>query len=265
MKTLWRLARRAPLRMSLLLLGVTAGLSIALWDQDVAHFYKTQADPDLVAFLASITDLGKPEAWFVLAAVGLLISKWRLYFVVESAARAWWTKVGDAAAFVAMSLALSGVLVNLLKLLFSRHRPRDLFEQGVSGFNLFGFDSALHSFPSGHTQVAVALAACLVVILPRFDHLFVAFALLIGFTRFGTSVHYFSDVLIGAWVGLVVPVWLLRSVYARRGIDLRFGPRAGLLVRLRDHLDGWAGVTCAAAESSYTARPSDPRKQEEQG
>ncbi|CCQ75419.1 phosphatase PAP2 family protein [Magnetospira sp. QH-2] len=265
MKALWRMLRAAPLRISLFVLGSLALVSIGLWDQSVALYFKHDADREVVAFFKTITDAGKPEAYYILAAVALLLSRWRLYFVVEEQARLFWDKVGNAAAFTAMSLILSGLLVNVLKLVFSRHRPRDLFEQGQFGFDFLAFDSHLHSFPSGHTQVAFALATCLVIVLPRLDHLWLVFALVISFSRIATSVHFPGDVIMGAWVGLMMPVLLKRLVYDRRRIPFQFNANPGLLMRARVRLDRWSGVTCAAQETAYTARRSDPPKQEDQG
>ncbi len=225
------LLRAAPLRVSLVTALALAVVSNLLWDRSLALYFKVRDHAPLVDFFRDITDLGKPGMWFVGLAFGGLVAR-ALTLVPPSAT---WTdrlrRVQDAGVFLFLSVALSGVFVNLLKLLTGRHRPRDLFADGTEGFNFLAFDPYLNSFPSGHSQAIFALAVGLVLVLPRFDHLWIATAVLIALSRVATSVHYLSDVIIGAWIGIVAPILLKRYVFDRRGIGVTFGPE-GPLVRL---------------------------------
>lgn len=60
-----------------------------------------------------------------------------------------------------------------------------------------------HSFPSGHTQAAFALAVsmCLVLRKKLVSVLALAFAVVMGFSRLYVGAHYPSDVLAGALIG----------------------------------------------------------------
>ncbi|MGX8728709.1 MAG: phosphatase PAP2 family protein, partial [Lachnospiraceae bacterium] len=60
-----------------------------------------------------------------------------------------------------------------------------------------------HSFPSGHTQAAFALAVsmCLVLRKKIVSILALAFAVLMGFSRLYVGAHYPSDVIAGALIG----------------------------------------------------------------
>ncbi|HEX6701699.1 MAG TPA: phosphatase PAP2 family protein [Gaiellaceae bacterium] len=60
------------------------------------------------------------------------------------------------------------------------------------------------SFPAGHAATACAGAVLLSYVAPRVSPLFVALALAIGFSRVYVGVHYPSDVLGGAAIGLAV-------------------------------------------------------------
>ena len=58
------------------------------------------------------------------------------------------------------------------------------------------------SFPSGHTAAATAVAARVAIAQPLFAPLVVTLAALIGYSRVRLRVHYVSDVLAGAALGL---------------------------------------------------------------
>jgi membrane-associated phospholipid phosphatase len=108
--------------------------------------------------------------------------------------------------------ATGGLIVDLIKLLVDRIRPRaaDLGSQ-ASAFGTFG-DAALaaatashsdyNSFPSGHAAVATGLAAALAWRYPRGSLLFGMFAVSAALQRVATSAHYPSDICLGAALAL---------------------------------------------------------------
>jgi undecaprenyl-diphosphatase len=115
-------------------------------------------------------------------------------------------------------MALEAGLVALLKLAFARARPEGAILAASEGF----------SFPSGHTAAAATLACALVWMgMRRWRHrglvaLLVAGTLwvaLMAASRVTLGVHYLSDVLGGAGVGLMVAA----AVFAR---DRDVSPRA---------------------------------------
>ena len=57
-------------------------------------------------------------------------------------------------AFVFVSIAASGLTVNLLKIVFGRARPKLLLGSDDYVFGLFGFQADYWSFPSGHAASA---------------------------------------------------------------------------------------------------------------
>ncbi len=62
------------------------------------------------------------------------------------------------------------------------------------------------SFPSGHTLHAVGFTTVVMVYYPALGWLLIPFALLVAASRMVLGLHYPSDVLIGALIGLVVSV-----------------------------------------------------------
>jgi membrane-associated phospholipid phosphatase len=126
-----------------------------------------------------------------------------------------------AALFVIFSVASAGILVNLLKFIIGRMRPRELLENGLSGFIPFNTDFGMNSFPSGHSQMVWSLTAALFLIFPRLWPVLFSFAAVVAASRFLASVHFVSDVVMGSYIGVVVPFLLKHYVYDRRGIRLR--------------------------------------------
>lgn len=113
-----------------------------------------------------------------------------------------------------------GIIVNLLKALVIRVRPRAIDLSGIeSTFDTFGeaaaeaagaSGSGLMSFPSGHSAVAAGFAAALAWRYPRAAWYFAAVAVGAMAQRVVTSQHYPSDVGFGAAIGLLAAAVFLR-------------------------------------------------------
>ena len=100
------------------------------------------------------------------------------------------------------SLTYSGIAVMLLRTLFGRERPYS--GKGAWEFTGISFDNEVQSFPSGHTTVAFAfstvLAEYFATIWSRL--LFYGMASLTAYARIYNNQHWFSDVFVGALLGL---------------------------------------------------------------
>ena len=97
------------------------------------------------------------------------------------------------------SILLASLISTILKYSIDRPRPfitYTFIEKVTSGGS--------PSFPSGHSTDAFALAAALSLAFPRWYVLIPSFlwALAIGFSRINLGVHYPSDVLAGALIGV---------------------------------------------------------------
>jgi len=117
--------------------------------------------------------------------------------------------------FVFVSVAASGLVADLLKVVVGRTRPKLLFDGGAYDFTWFGFRADHWSFPSGHATTAAALMAALWCLWPRPVWLYIAGAALVAASRVITDQHYLSDVVAGAAIGVGVTrlaaLWLLRN------------------------------------------------------
>lgn len=122
-------------------------------------------------------------------------------------------KTRRAGALGLLALALGTLFTNvLLKHLVARPRPW----LTVDGLQFLVVEGDPNSFPSGHTCAAFAAAGAWYKALPKRWMGFTALALaaLMGFSRLYVGVHFPSDVLAGALVGLF-SAWLARRLGQR--------------------------------------------------
>jgi len=99
---------------------------------------------------------------------------------------------------LAVTIMAAELVSGLLKLALSRDRPPLAEPEPAPLVPL----PATHSFPSGHATVAFACATVLALAVPRLRWPLFALAALIGFSRVYVGVHYPSDVLGGALLGV---------------------------------------------------------------
>ncbi len=107
-------------------------------------------------------------------------------------------------AFMLVAIAASGLIVDLLKVIFGRARPKLLYAAGTYDFSWLGLGADYWSFPSGHAATAAALMTALWCLWPRHVLFYVALAALVAASRVVTGAHYLSDVVIGAFIAVLV-------------------------------------------------------------
>ena len=152
------------------------------------------ASPGLTRFLGTVTDLGSIYLVVVVAVIvgGILFSR-----------RDWGRLLS-----LLLSVGLGQAVLNLLKFVFQRPRPKT---------ELFVFSS---SFPSGHAFSATVIYGFCIYLTFRFINnaaakwigstLLALLILLIGLSRIYLGVHWLSDTLAGYVTGFA---WLLFCVY----------------------------------------------------
>jgi undecaprenyl-diphosphatase len=86
-------------------------------------------------------------------------------------------------------------------------------------------ESMGYGFPSGHTSAAFSLAAVLGVTFPQIGSLFYLIAVLTGISRLYYRAHYVTDVLGGAFIGVLIGAPLAKALvpYPLRGGRALFG------------------------------------------
>lgn len=126
------------------------------------------------------------------------------WFNIKFLTRDAYAKLKNSNAFLVFcSLVLSGVVVEILKFVIGRARPIFFDEFGIVGFFPGTFEWAFNSMPSGHTALSFAGLVMLGMLMPRFKVLTWGLAILIGLSRVAIGAHWPTDVILGAFVGMV--------------------------------------------------------------
>jgi membrane-associated phospholipid phosphatase len=111
------------------------------------------------------------------------------------------------------AVLLSGVVGEVLKLVFRRRRPGEIFE--LYDFRAWS-DRPLHngglSMPSTHAVVAFGAAAALTKLFPRAWPVWWGLAVGCGLTRVLARAHYASDIVGAALIAFVAAAWLAKRM-----------------------------------------------------
>ncbi len=105
-----------------------------------------------------------------------------------------------------LSTALSGLIVNIIKPIADRPRPKDFFANTDVEFHIPDGTPSDKSFPSGHTQTAFGAATYLSFVYPPAAPLFISLAILTGLSRIALGVHFPLDVVTGALFGISIAI-----------------------------------------------------------
>ena len=183
---------------------------LALW---MAQFRKTA----FVNVFEVITDLANSAIWYTVALVGILLA-WRQRKLDASL----YTQRLRAALYVIASMVASGLLINLIKVIVGRSRPKLLVNEGIADYTPFDrwYDDC--SFPSGHSQSIWAAMIALAYIFPRWRVPLLLFAVVVSSSRVIVGAHYASDVIAGAFFAFAVALPMRRR-FEREGTSIQLG------------------------------------------
>jgi membrane-associated phospholipid phosphatase len=199
-----------------------AGAAIALLVLSIAAAF----DRD---FLASAMEIGASDSgmweqltnygehgWILYPAATLFVLTAIAAFVVRQ--RLWRLILWQFAAlyaFVFIGVGLPSLFTALIKRAIGRARPPLLEEEGLYSFAPNLFDWTHQSFPSGHATTAFALALVLAFLAPRWTYVTLVLAVGIAISRVILGMHYPTDVVAGAVVG-IMGAYLVRWWFAGR-------------------------------------------------
>ncbi len=154
------------------------------FDAEIMYFmYSKLPFPLLDKLMVLITSLGDKGMIWILIALILLINK----------------KTRTAGLLTLAALGLSAIIgEGILKPLFQRPRPYTDYPTTLMLIDQL----TSYSFPSGHTSSSFAAAYVLSKYFKQFALLFWSFAIVMGLSRIYLFVHYPTDVIAGALLGL---------------------------------------------------------------
>jgi membrane-associated phospholipid phosphatase len=187
-------------------------ISYEVFDAPAARFCTT-VDYRIKEIFELITRLGLSTPYLAAAFAGFIY----LRFFKKNA------MLANAAAFLLAAVALSGLANDLVKVLVGRSRPELLISQGVYGFKPFTNQYYYASFPSGHANTIAALCYGLGVVTGRFRHILLGIALAVMASRVILGAHFPSDVLFGAYLGVVVTE-LIAAGFEKKGLVITRKP-----------------------------------------
>jgi undecaprenyl-diphosphatase len=171
--------------------------------------------PWLVEVLDRLTDFGK-SGWFLVPIAALLV----LIAAVASPAlprisRLVLAAVSVRLAYVFLAIAVPGLFVTIVKRLIGRARPLVDGHLEPYVYLPFAWKVDYASLPSGHATTACAAAFAIGALWPSMRWPMWAYALAIGISRVVLTAHHPSDVVAGAFAG-VVGALIVRDWFAAR-------------------------------------------------
>jgi undecaprenyl-diphosphatase len=194
--------------------------AISPMDEEASRWATSSNEP-FVRLLARYTDIGKSTIYLLCAFAAMILismSDWRRRGV---AAKARLALVYAQASYVFAAIAVSGILVNMLKLIIGRARPKLLEIEGAySFFSRWGIAYDFTSFPSGHATTMGALAAILALWYPKLRPLTLFACFLVALSRVAAGAHFPSDVIAGFGFGFMFSVYLARILARRSSVFL---------------------------------------------
>jgi membrane-associated phospholipid phosphatase len=219
--TPWR--RRAFVAIGAVLIVILA----MLFDRQLAGLAQALPEP-VKGLFRFITRFGKSEWYLMPSAAGAfgfwLAARASLTVAMERLYR----RYAQLCLFVFVAVLSSGLLVNILKILFGRSRPK-LLAEDIYGFSYWRQSWEYASFPSGHANTAIAAGLSLAFLFPRFRTPLLTLAFLVALSRIGVSAHYLSDVIAGGMVA-VATTYFWKDWFTRRGMPpspMAPGPAGG--------------------------------------
>ncbi len=188
-------------------------VSYEFFDQPAARFCST-IDGTITYISGLITRLGISTPYLAAALAGFIYFK----FIKKNEILA------NAAVFLFLAVALAGIANDLIKVLVGRSRPGLLLSHGVYGFKPFTNQYYYASFPSGHANTIAALCYGLGVVTGRFKYIRLSIALAVMASRVIVGAHFPSDVLFGAYLGVVVTC-LIAVGFEKKGLVIIRQPK----------------------------------------
>lgn len=106
--------------------------------------------------------------------------------------------------FIFCSVLSASLVTKVIKVVVGRFRPIFFEALDMTGFRPFSFEWAFNSMPSGHSTASFAGLVMLGMLAPRLKWFTWTLAIVIGASRVAFGAHWPTDVILGAFIGMVM-------------------------------------------------------------
>lgn len=197
--------------------ALCCAIAIGAVDQPVYAWVK-ELHTYWFGFFRIVTEIGESHWWLLLFS-GLAIVLYGIGKQQRAKKKIEWCMTrAYCFLFAFVSMCVAGALLNILKFVIGRYRPRYLEREGLYGFEPFNLDIAMSGFPSGHSQAIWTAMVCLLLIFPRYALTYIGLASLVAVSRVMVGSHYVADIIMGSFIGIVVPLILHKIMSERWGV-----------------------------------------------
>lgn len=190
------------------------------------------ANPILLALATTFTRFGEADWCLVISLVLVLEASAVSHLAKTLRHHCHALFVTSIGVYAFLTIALSGLAANLLKMAIGRARPNSFPGATPFDFSPFSASARFESFPSGHATTIGALCMIAALLLPKYRFCFAILALWMGMTRVMVGAHYPSDVIAGLCFGAGF-AWIMARVFARYGLVFRTNEQANPVLRQR--------------------------------
>jgi membrane-associated phospholipid phosphatase len=177
--------------------------------------FSASLGPGIKNIFELITRFGLSNPYLVITAIGII---WFGFVQKRPFLR-------NAAIFIFAAVALAGLANDLIKYLVGRSRPKLFLTSQIYGFRPFALRYDYQSFPSGHANTIAALCYSLFLLRGRFWYVYLIVALAVMTSRVVLNAHYPSDVIFGAYLGILITE-LIRGALQRKGLWTNMAPES---------------------------------------
>jgi undecaprenyl-diphosphatase len=223
-----RLHARYPLGLTtrnwLPMLVLAAGLLrlASLADTTISPTLTRWPEP-LHQVFAAITGLGE-ATWILVPALILLLITAALAAVIRRRLpRLALAEMAGLYGFIFAGVGLPSLVANIVKRAIGRGRPVVFDTAGAFDYHGFAGDWQYESFPSGHATTIFAAAFVVGFLSPRWFPAMLVVAIAVGFSRIVVGMHYPTDVIGGAMLGML-GAYVVRNIFARFKVVFRVEP-----------------------------------------
>ena len=180
-------------------------ISYNYFDLDIAIYFKNSY-PTFLYIFKLITKLGY-STWILITSI--------LVFLIYRKTK---KNLSQKALFIFSSVAISGLIVDVLKIIFSRARPKLYFAEDLYAFHFLEFKTkaAYYSFPSGHSSTALSFAFALSMLFPKYRVELLLIGVVVAFSRVVVTAHYLSDILAGGLIGIFISYYIYEKYFKAR-------------------------------------------------